>query len=64
MEVQSHFPAIQQNPNALKAIQDALDANKKLQEILSNRAEQLEAQLSHVDELLVSLFNAFNTETS
>jgi len=36
--------------------QDALDANKVLQSILTQRAQQLEADLKEVDELLVSVF--------
>lgn len=36
-------------------MQDALDANKRLQQILTQRAEQLEANLKEVDSLLVSV---------
>ena len=36
-------------------VQDALDANKKLQKVLTERAGQLEADLKEVDSLLVSL---------
>lgn len=36
--------------------QDALDANKKLQHVLTQRAQQLEADLKEADDLLVSVF--------
>ena len=40
--------------------QDALDANKVLQSILTQRAQQLEADLKEVDELLVSVFRCLS----
>lgn len=40
-------------------VQDALDANKKLQKILTRRAEQLEADLKEADDLLVSVQSFF-----
>ncbi|KAF9563717.1 hypothetical protein CPC08DRAFT_632473 [Agrocybe pediades] len=51
MESQSQLPSNSNLTNSKKAIQDALDANRKLQEVLSRRAEELEAQLTHVDDL-------------
>ena len=42
-------------------VQDALDANKKLQRILTQRAEQLEADLKEADNLLVSVRILWNT---
>lgn len=36
--------------------QDALDANKILQHFLTQRAQQLEADLKEADDLLVSVF--------
>ena len=40
-------------------VQDALDANKRLQQILTHRAEQLEADLKEADSLLVSVPSFF-----
>lgn len=45
-------------------LQDALDANKRLQQILTHRAEQLEADLKEVDSLLVSVPLFFNISFS
>ena len=41
-------------------VQDALDANKRLQQILTQRAEQLEADLEEADSLLVSVPSFFD----
>ena len=45
-------------------VQDALDANKILQQILTHRAEQLEADLKEADSLLVSVPSFFNMSFS
>ena len=41
-------------------VQDALDANKRLQQILTHRAEQLEADLKEANSLLVSVPSFFS----
>ena len=45
-------------------VQDALDANKRLQQILTHRAEQLEADLKEADILLVSVPSFFSISLS
>ena len=45
-------------------VQAALDANKRLQQILTQRAEQLEADLKEVDSLLVSVQSFFDISFS
>ena len=45
-------------------VQDALDANKRLQQILTHHAEQLEADLKEADSLLVSVPSFFNMSFS
>jgi hypothetical protein len=40
-------------------VQDALDANKRLQQFLTQRAVQLEADLKEADNLLVSVPSFF-----
>lgn len=44
------------NSSSKSLVQDALEANKRLQLILAQRAEQLEAKLKEVDQLLVRLY--------
>lgn len=41
-------------------VQDALDGNKRLQQIFTHRAEQLEADLKEADSLLVSVPSFFS----
>ena len=45
-------------------VQDALDANKRLQQILTHRAEQLEADLKEANSLLVSVLSFFSISFS
>lgn len=45
-------------------VQDALDSNKRLQQILTHRAEQLEADLKEVDSLLVRVPSFFSISFS
>lgn len=45
------------NNTSKSLIQDALEANKHLQRILIQRAEQLEAKLKEADQLLARTFS-------